>query len=292
MRFSRRGANLKLQLDGQSPIRAETQGKYNTLQWRSIHLGGLYHLEEEISMTTTVPNFIGEIQQFYFNNIPYIELARALSSEQSISGFPKIKVAAKFVKYATDNLHRPVTFRSKHTFIGLPMLRAYSSIHIDFMFKTREANGLIMFNGGRKEDFVAVELVDGHINYIVNVGDGTVTLRDTVRSHLNDNRWHTVGIRRPSVKQHTLMVDDDIVIATNHGTGNLELDGILYLGGVHKDLYAQLPQEDVKSKHGFEGCIAGLDLNGESPNIMEDAVVHSSLVTPGCESKKLVCLSF
>lgn len=97
------------------------------------------------------------------------------------SGFPTIKVAGKFVKHATDNLHRPVTFRSKHTFIGLPMLRAYSSIHIDFMFKTREANGLIMFNGGKKEDFVAVELVDGHINYIVNVGDGTVTLRDTVR---------------------------------------------------------------------------------------------------------------
>lgn len=190
------------------------------------------------------------------------------------------------MKHATDNLHRPVTFRSKHTFIGLPMLRAYSSIHIDFMFKTREANGLIMFNGGKKEDFVAVELVDGHINYVVNVGDGTVTLRDTVRAHLNDNRWHTVGIRRPSAKQHTLMVDDDIVVAANFGTGNLELDGILYLGGVYKDLYAQLPQDDVKSRHGFEGCVAGLDLNGESPNIMEDAVVHSSLVTAGCEGKE------
>lgn len=87
------------------------------------------------------------------------------------------------------------------------------------------------------------------------------------------------------------MVDDDIVIATNYGTGNLELDGILYLGGVYKDLYAQLPQEDVKSRHGFEGCIAGLDLNGESPNIMEDAVVHSSLVTAGCEgNKEIICI--
>lgn len=81
------------------------------------------------------------------------------------------------------------------------------------------------------------------------------------------------------------MVDDDIVVASNNGQGNLELDGILYLGGVHKDLYSQLPQDSVKSKHGFEGCIAGLDLNGESPNIMEDAVVHSSLVTAGCEGK-------
>ncbi|XP_072398533.1 neurexin 1-like [Diabrotica undecimpunctata] len=289
VRLSRRGSNLKLQLDGQSPIRAEIQGKFISLQWRTVHLGGLYHLEEEISMSTTVPNFIGDIQQFYFNNIPYIELAKALSTEQSIAGFPNIKIAAKFVKHATDNLHRPVTFRSKHTFIGLPMLRAYSSIHIDFMFKTRESNGLILFNGGKKEDFVAVELVEGHINYIVNVGDGTVTLRDNHRTHLNDNRWHTVGIRRPSVKQHTLMVDDDVVIAANLGTGNLELDGILYLGGVYKDLYPLLPQEVIKSTHGFEGCIAGLDLNGESPHIVEDAVVHSSQVVAGCESQSAKC---
>lgn len=94
-----------------------------------------------------------------------------------------------------------------------------------------------------------------------------------------------MGIRRPSAKQHTLMVDDEIVVASNKGQGNLELEGILYLGGVHKDLYSQLPQDTVKSKHGFEGCIAGLDLNGESPNIVEDAVVHSSLVTAGCEGK-------
>lgn len=138
---------------------------------------------------------------------------------------------------------------------------------------------------GRKEDFVAIELVDGHINYIVNVGDGSVTLRDTAPFALNDNRWHTVGIRRPSPKQHTLVVDEDIVVEPNHGTGNLELDGILYLGGVHKDIYSQLPRDDVRATHGFEGCIAGLDLNGESPNIMEDAVVHSSLVTSGCEGK-------
>lgn len=257
-------------------------GRYQTLQWRSLHLGGLYHLEEEIAMTTTVPNFDGEIQQFYFNDVPYLELARALSTERTIEGFPTIKVSGKFVKHATNNLHRPVTFKSKHTFIGLPMLRAYGTIHIDVMFKTREANGLILFNGGKKEDFVAIELVEGHVHYIVNVGDGVVSIKDNCKSHLNDNRWHTITIRRPTAKQHTLMVDEDVVVAQNLGVGNLDLDGILYLGGVYKDLYALLP-ETVRSKHGYEGCLAGIDLNGESPNVVEDATVHSSLVVSGCE---------
>lgn len=257
--------------------------KKNTLQIQSIHLGGLYHPEEEIRMTTTVPNFIGSLQQFIFNGISYIDLARSAPKEKSdVKGLPHIKVSAKFITNSLESLHRPVTFRSKHTFVGLPMLRAYSTMHIDFMFKTRESNGLIFFNGGRKNDFIAVELVEGHIHYVLNVGEGLITLKDNTHAHLNDNRWHTVGIRRPTPRQHTLMVDDDLVVWSANGSGNLELEGILYLGGLHKDLYSQLPVE-LRSKHGFEGCLAGLDFNGESPNVLEDAVVHSSLVATGCE---------
>lgn len=236
-------------------------------------------------MTTPVPNFIGHIQQFIFNGISYIDIAQAAPKEKMQSGMPHVKMAAKFIKHNLETFHRPVTFRSKHTFVGLPMLRAYSTIHIDLMFKTREANGLIFFNGGRKDDFIGIELIDGHIHYALNVGDGAIKLRDNLPTHLNDNRWHTVGIRRPNAKQHTLMVDDDLVVTTTVGVGNLELEGILYLGGLHRDLYSQLPQEDLHSKHGFEGCLAGLDFNGESPNVIEDAVVHSSLVASGCESK-------
>jgi neurexin len=53
-------------------------------------------------------------------------------------------------------------------------------------------------------------------------------------------------------------------------------------GGVRKDMFSQLPKQ-IQSRHGFEGCLASIDLNGESPNLVEDAEIPSSLVTPGCE---------
>lgn len=84
------------------------------------------------------------------------------------------------------------------------MLKAYSNTNIDFRFKTLEANGLLFFNGGRRSDFIAVELVNGHIHYIFDLGDGPITLRDKSRVHMNDNRWHSVSIRRPGPKTHTL----------------------------------------------------------------------------------------
>lgn len=146
---------------------------------------------------------------------------------------PQIFVTANFSKRDNQLVHHPVTFRSKHTFVGLPVLKAYSTTNIYFQFKTRESSGLILYNAGREQDFIAVELVNGHLQYIFNLGDGPVRVRDNARSSLNDNRWHAVTIGRPSPKQHTLMVDDNFAIVTSIGHNEkLDLAGILYLGNM------------------------------------------------------------
>lgn len=48
--------------------KAETiLGKHSTLEVRSLHLGGLFHAEEEIQMTSTMANFVGQMQGFVYN---------------------------------------------------------------------------------------------------------------------------------------------------------------------------------------------------------------------------------
>jgi hypothetical protein len=42
-------------------------GKHSTLEVRSLHLGGLFHAEEEIQMTSTMANFVGQMQGFVYN---------------------------------------------------------------------------------------------------------------------------------------------------------------------------------------------------------------------------------
>lgn len=49
-------------------------GKHSTLEVKSIHLGGLFHAEEEIQMTSTMPNFIGQMQGFVYNGQRYGEV--------------------------------------------------------------------------------------------------------------------------------------------------------------------------------------------------------------------------
>lgn len=68
----------------------------------------------------------------------------------------RIEVTANFSKRDHQLVHHPVTFKSKHTFVGLPVLKAYSGTNIYFQFKTRESSGLILYNAGREQDFIGI----------------------------------------------------------------------------------------------------------------------------------------
>ncbi|CAK9814938.1 Nrxn1 [Anthophora quadrimaculata] len=227
LRFSRRANSIKLQIDDEAAVRAETQlGKQSILEFRTLHVGGYLHAGEEI------PHFVGQLQQIWFNGYPYLEIARSSGNHQaSHQGVtPIIRVTGKFGK-RNHPVHYPVTFTSKHTFVGLPVLKAYVETNIYFQFKTREANGLILYNAGRERDFIAVELVNGHVHYVFDLGDGPVRVRDTSRSKLNDGKWHAVSIGRLAPKRHTLAVDDHVTAVNSQGSNeNLDLDGILYIG--------------------------------------------------------------
>lgn len=37
------------------------------MEIRSIHLGGMFHAEEEVQMTLMMPNFVGQIQGLVYN---------------------------------------------------------------------------------------------------------------------------------------------------------------------------------------------------------------------------------
>lgn len=199
-------------------------GRVATLETRSLHVGNSASPYEDVySVSAPIPTFIGQIQQLYFNGIYLIDMARVgqLSNVNSTANF----------ETEEHSLHHPINFKSKHTYVGLPQLKAYSSTNIYFQFKTLEPRGIILYNAGKGQDFIAIELVNGHIHYIVNLGDGPIHIKDNLRTGLNDNRWHSVTIGRPGPKQHTLMVDDSISKITGQGNNqNLDLNGILYLG--------------------------------------------------------------
>lgn len=61
-------------------------GKQSTLELRSIHVGGVYHIDEETQVSNSVPSFVGSMQQFGFNSQNYFEIARSTGGTPAQKG--------------------------------------------------------------------------------------------------------------------------------------------------------------------------------------------------------------
>ena len=152
-----------------------------------------------------------------------------------------------------------------------------------------ESAGLILFNGRTGYDFLALELYQGFLYYIYDMGGGTQRIRVNTPNALNDNAWHLISLLRPQIEKQLIRVDDFPPTVENmkdYSARRFDLIGPLYLGGVIRTLYNSLPTQ-VVSKHGFLGCMASLVLNGFDYNIMKDATNKEYAIVEGCSSKPI-----
>ena len=242
--FSRHGMMIKLSIDDEQELITEIFGSERFLDYSALYVGAIPPGE---MMSAPAPNFVGQVQQLIFNDRPYLEQMRRTGASYSND----VSLSANFLDspmlpYAT------VTFNSQNTYIGLTPLKANYDIAVSFMFRTLEANGLIMYNGGHDKDFFAIELVNGHIHYTVNLGYAAISIKDSSPRPLNDNRWHSVSVSRLSMFKHSLVIDDKYA-AFESARGkhvHLDLNGALFLGKLTRLNLSPLASNQLKGKLG------------------------------------------
>nr|XP_022331115.1 neurexin-1-like isoform X8 [Crassostrea virginica] len=304
--MSRRGDTLTLKIDNNDPSAVAFSSSYvKVMNIKLLLLGspgplltGTYSrahqsmnlLQMEIGKSVMpqddlylrqIPSFVGSMQQFYFNSKEIIQLAKTNS-------LPNLNITARF-NSDTPMLRDTVTFKSKDAYVALPKLLARAQFSISFQFKTVESYGLLMYNGGQGQDFIAIELQDGYIHLLFNMGGGSQRVFVNTPQRLNDNQWHLVSVQRPGLEQMQIRVDDEhptISDLTGSTSMHLDLTGYLYVGGVSKSMYNNMP---YSSLHGFQGCMASVDFNGQRPNLVREALKIYYAVEEGCQGPSNSC---
>ncbi len=157
-----------------------------------------------------------------------------------------------------------VEFKSRIAvrYLRLPQLNFRRGGQFSFKFKTTTPEGLLMYNGGRPQtrDLVAVEMFDGHLYLVLDMGDKTHRFKfGRTDQPLNDGRPHSVEVQRTG-SQLTLTLDgvsqDHIIPGT---LVTLDLGTLLYLGGVDNSdrlswhFWNWAPR--VSRSQQFQGCI-------------------------------------
>ncbi|XP_039639211.1 neurexin-1a isoform X2 [Perca fluviatilis] len=270
VRVFRRGKSLKLTVDDLQPVEGQMAGDHTQLEFHNIETG---IVTEKRFMSMVPSNFIGHLQSLSFNGMAYIDLCKNGDID-----YCELKAMIGFKNIIAD----PVTFKSRSSYVTLTTLQAYYSMHLFFQFKTTSSDGLILFNSGDGNDFIVVELVKGYLHYVSDLGNGAHLIKGNSNKPLNDNHWHNVVISRDANNLHTVKIDTKITTQTTTGAKNLDLKGNLYIGGVAKEMFKELPKL-VHAKEGFQGCLASVDLNGRLPDLMSDALDCVGQIERGCE---------
>uniref|UniRef100_A0A8B9JLY2 Neurexin 1 n=1 Tax=Astyanax mexicanus TaxID=7994 RepID=A0A8B9JLY2_ASTMX len=265
---------LRLELDG-GRVRltvnlGQITGDHTQLEFHNIETG---IVTEKLYMPAVPSNFIGHLQGLGFNGMSYIDLCKNGDID-----YCELNAMIGYKSIVAD----PVTFKSRSSYVTLPTLQAYYSMHLFLQFKTTSPDGLILYNRGDGNDFIVVELVKGYMHYVSDLGNGAHLIKGNSNTPLNDNHWHNVMISRDTNNLHTVKIDTKITTQTTMGAKNLDLKGDLFVGGVSKEMYKDLPKL-VHSKEGFQGCLASVDLNGRLPDLLSDALTTMGQVERGCE---------
>ncbi|XP_051958560.1 neurexin-1a-like isoform X10 [Xyrauchen texanus] len=273
VRVIRRGKSLKLTVDDLQTSEGQITGDHTQLEFHNVETG---IVTEKRYMPAVPSNFIGHLQGLSFNGMSYIDLCKNGDID-----YCELNAMIGYRSIVAD----PVTFKSRSSYVTLPTLQAYYSMHLFFQFKTTSPDGLILYNRGDGNDFIVVELVKGYLHYVSDLGNGAHLIKGNSNTPLNDNHWHNVMISRDTNNLHTVKIDTKITTQTTMGAKNLDLKGDLYVGGVAKEMYKDLPKL-VHSKEGFQGCLASVDLNGRLPDLLSDALSNAGQVERGCEGEE------
>jgi len=190
------------------------------------------------------------------------------------------------VRRSTTTTRRPsrpelgwVTFTSGQSYIRLPEWSPGRRSRVEFNFKTIQPHGVMLVTSSRpgRSDFFAVELSDGDLYALVNLGGQTK--RFLIGTGVNDGQPHQVRIDRNGRslwleldgEQHSgqMPQGDD---------GSLDVGSTLFVGGTSNK--RQLPWPLYSRMRDFyRGCVWDLRLDGG--DIIELQQLWQDQGTPG-----------
>ncbi|XP_061600132.1 neurexin 3a [Cololabis saira] len=249
-------------------------------------------------------NFMGCLKEVvYKNNDIRLELSRMARILD-----PKMKIQGE-VSYRCENVATldPISFETPEAFISLPKWNTKRMGSISFDFRTTEPNGLILFTHGKpqerkdaperkdarstkntKVDFFAVELLDGSLYLLLDMGSGTIKVKAT-QTKVNDGAWYHVDIQRDG-RSGTISVNSRRTPFTASGESEiLDLEGDMYLGGLPSDRSGLiLPTElwTAMLNYGYVGCVRDLFIDGRSKDIRQIAEAQNGAgIKPSCNKQ-------
>ncbi|KAF7200402.1 pikachurin isoform X1 [Nothobranchius furzeri] len=288
----RDGMNGWIRMDNDNPISARSQGQYTKITFRSpLYVGGSSRAYGLLKATGANRGFVGCLQSLTINNkatdIRPWPLGKALSGadvgECSDSVCDLVSCAnggVCFANRADDYiclcalgyrgvlceesflLSSPLFNETVFSYAVIPWPQSSQS-YLSFMefevtFRPSSPNGALLYSDdAESRDFLAINLVDGYVEFRFDCGSGEAILRSEEQISLDS--WHELRVSR-TAKSGILQVDNQRPVEgiAEGAFTQINCSSPLYVGGV--PVYEKT-KTTASVRKPFSGVIQKLILN-------------------------------
>uniref|UniRef100_G1RSF9 Chondroitin sulfate proteoglycan 4 n=1 Tax=Nomascus leucogenys TaxID=61853 RepID=G1RSF9_NOMLE len=175
-------------------------------------------------------------------------------------------------------------FSGPHSLAAFPAWGTQDEGTLEFTLTTQSRQAPLAFQaGGRRGDFIYVDIFEGHLRAVVEKGQGTVLLHNSVP--VADGQPHEVSVH---INAHRLeiSVDQYPTHTSNRGVlSYLEPRGSLLLGGLDAEASRHLQEHRLgltpeATNASLLGCMEDLSVNGQRQGLREALLTRN--MAAGC----------
>ncbi|XP_031724780.1 agrin isoform X9 [Anarrhichthys ocellatus] len=204
----------------------------------------------ERCQNTVYEKAAGETEAIAFDGRTFIEYHNAVTKSQLTNEIPD-----------PESLENPSDQSEKALLVN----------KFELSIRTEATQGLVLWSGKgvERSDYIALAIVDGHVQMTYDLGSKPVVLRSSVR--IDTNRWIRIKASR-ALRDGSLQVGNEAAVTGSSplAATQLDTDGALWLGGLEElAVTRRLPKAYSTS---FVGCIKDVVVDGVELHLVEDAL--------------------
>uniref|UniRef100_A0A1A8UB04 Neurexin 2a n=1 Tax=Nothobranchius furzeri TaxID=105023 RepID=A0A1A8UB04_NOTFU len=278
-------AMVTISVDGILTTTGYTQEDYTMLGSDDFFYVGGSPSTADLPGSPVSNNFMGCLKDVVYRNNEFrLELSRLAEQRD-----PRISIHGDLI-FSCESMEalEPITFDVPPAYLTLPRWNTKKTGAISFDFRTTEPNGVLLFSHGNlqgtlpdrkpRADFFAMELLDGFIYLVMDMGSGSIKIKAS-NERLDNGEWCHVDFQRKGRNGFISVNSQSTPFTANEGSEILDLDGDMYLGGLPEDRQALILPPEVWTASlglGFVGCVRDLFIDGQSRNLWRLAEIQSA----------------
>ncbi|XP_078718440.1 chondroitin sulfate proteoglycan 4-like [Lampetra fluviatilis] len=292
VRVQRKGEAVTMTVDGRAPSSARLPGQLQELNIQhGLLLGGIGSLERPyLTGRGGVQSFRGCVEEAVFNRHDILASLRSYAGHKTVH-----EVSAGCSPEFEANPDDAVSFFSPWSYLAFPPVWGDSGKAVfEFQVRVSVKSGILLyhFRAGKNPPFAALEIREGRLWSLLNVGERTVVM--SPKTMVNDSRWHHVHFaftaRHVTLRVDNNTVTESFVVVDTRKFLELRRSGEpLFVGGVDSSTRAEARRNGLVSLRGgssrgmggsLRGCLRDLRVDGERRSLQDVQV--SKDIAVGC----------